>query len=407
MKAVVIGAGRIGCGLAADVLHRSGYEVTMIGRGAALAALARTGRCTVRLTDGVIEDDHTVEFAHVVDVADTETAAGCIATADVVCTAVGAGNLISISDLLATGLHRAPRPVDVIAFENKADAAAVLRCAMIDALGDAASRHGYSGAVIARAVAQSILPGSDTDAATDAADDMLVIGDRPDEVFVDGPALVGRFAPIRGLVAVDSFRAYYRRKLYRFSAGHATAAYLGALKGYRYLHAAVADPEIADATLQAMREGQHGLAHRYGKSVAGTEADLTEILGRFGNAALGDTVERVGRDCERKLAHDERLIGAARLAHKSGVIPTHLALAAAAALGRSPDHAHAAHLLSTPELTTTISRVTGLRRTHPITRSIAASLSELAHEGVSDGLLLSLTDRTWAWEAPFTESRSA
>ncbi|MDN5571259.1 MAG: hypothetical protein L0G22_08410 [Propionibacteriaceae bacterium] len=404
MKGVVIGAGRIGCGLAADLLHRSGHEIVMVGRGPAIDALARTRACTVRLTDGRSATDHIVAVADAVHIADTGRVARHVADADVVCTAVGADRLDTVADLIAPGLARAPRPVDVLAFENRLDAAAVLRTAVTDRLGDRGSRHGFSGTVIARAVAQRVLPVDD-----DA--NLLVVGDRSDEVHVDAAALTGAWASVPGLVGVESFPAYYRRKLYRFSAGHATAAYVGAVKGYRYLHAAVADPEIAAAVLGAMEEGRQGLDVRYGPAVAGTRAELTGILARFGNAVLGDTVERVGRDVPRKLARGERLVGAARLAHAAGVRPTHLALAAAAALDRCPSLTGATDEVTPRQLASTVSRITGVRPDHRLALLIADLWAQLAAGGCGESPLLSLTRRTWAW-APRPahlgiESRSA
>ena len=83
-------------------------------------------------------------------------------------------------------------------------------------------------------------------------------------------------------------------------------------------------------------EGRRGLAARYGEEVSGISDDLEAILSRFRNAALGDTVDRVGRDALRKLGRGERLVGAARLAAKGQVPPIHLTRAAAAALVSDP-----------------------------------------------------------------------
>ena len=46
---------------------------------------------------------------------------------------------------------------------------------------------------------------------------------------------------------------------------------------------------------------------------------------RFSNRALGDTIFRLGRDPLRKLAPADRLVGAARLAEKAGLVPAALA----------------------------------------------------------------------------------
>ena len=59
---------------------------------------------------------------------------------------------------------------------------------------------------------------------------------------------------------------------------------------------------------------------------------IDDLIRRFGNAHLGDTIYRVGRDLPRKLGFNERLIGAARLDLKHGIIPKNTALGIAAAL---------------------------------------------------------------------------
>src|SRR5947209_14339604 len=131
---------------------------------------------------------------------------------------------------------------------------------------------------------------------------------------------------------VDDYMPWVLHKLYTFSAGHATAAYLGWLKGYHYIHTAIHDPEIRKAVFKAMGEGQRGLAAKFGQEFASSRADLEAIVARFENASLNDPIVRVARDPHRKLAADERLVGAGRLAEAAGAFPQQLALVTAAAL---------------------------------------------------------------------------
>jgi mannitol-1-phosphate 5-dehydrogenase len=56
------------------------------------------------------------------------------------------------------------------------------------------------------------------------------------------------------------------------------------------------------------------------------------LLVRFANRALADPVVRLARDPLRKLAPDDRLVGAARLAEKHGIVPEGLAWGIAGAL---------------------------------------------------------------------------
>lgn len=387
MRAVIVGAGRVGCGFAADVLTRSGYDVTVVGRGATISRLRRhRGFWFVRAEGGDTATDHWIPLAGAVDTHDAEAVAHAIAHADVVCTAVGAGNLEGASAVVAEGLSRSTGPTMVIGLENLEDAGAVLYGGVRAHIGAEADRHGFSGAVVDRVVAQRVVPEDENHPVT-------FIGEPGDECVVDAAALTARVAgaPIVGMLPVDDFTAYYRRKLYRYSAGHAAAAYLGRLKGYRFLHAAIRDPEVRRVVTRVMKEGRRALADRYGGDVAGHKKDIRRIVERFGNAALGDTVDRVGRDVPRKVSGGDRLVGPARWALDAGVEPDGLVAAIAAAL-----FSHSV-VQSHNEARARTAVMTGLPPDHELVALIAEEWTALSAGGA--GLLLSLPDQLWAWTA--------
>jgi mannitol-1-phosphate 5-dehydrogenase len=66
-------------------------------------------------------------------------------------------------------------------------------------------------------------------------------------------------------------------------------------------------------------------------------AHVEDLLVRFTNRRLGDVIFRLGRDPLRKLAAEDRLVGAANLACAHGVKPVHLAWGIAAALFFNPE----------------------------------------------------------------------
>lgn len=379
MKAVVLGAGRVGLGCAARIAAQSGLDVTVLARGASAEELTRHGMARVITTDR----DHTDEVEvplHALDLdLDGPRALREIAGADVVFTAVGASAVPGLAGLLAAGLDHARRPVDVIALENRADAGDHLRRAVSE-LTTSPVQHGFSGAVVDGVVAQR-LPGT-------AEVPVRVVAEPHCEVIVDERALMSDWSWLSQVSGTSQFRAAYRRKLFRYSTGHAATAYVGALKGYRYVHAAIADPEVADWVRGAMEEGRRGLLHRYGPDIAGTPAELTEIIDRFANAALGDTTARVGADVPRKVARDERLVGAARLARKAGRWPRHLAFVVAAAL-RGELAAHTPSAVSGR-----VARLTGLPPTSPLIAGVCEVLDDLG-----DSPLLSIRDAVPAWES--------
>jgi mannitol-1-phosphate 5-dehydrogenase len=124
-------------------------------------------------------------------------------------------------------------------------------------------------------------------------------------------------------------------KLYVLNCGHAVCAYLGFRRGYTYIHEAMADEEIRSAVVGAMLEAQRALQCKHGRTLH-YASFINEILTSFQNAALMDTISRVGRDPIRKLKADDRLIGPAKLAYRYGVEPTYLIQGCAAALQFAP-----------------------------------------------------------------------
>jgi mannitol-1-phosphate 5-dehydrogenase len=230
---------------------------------------------------------------------------------------------------------------------------------------------------------------------------LVFIGDPPADVVVHGPSLRGPLPEIPGLRVVDDIEAWFARKLFVFCAGHASAAYLGALKGYRYIHSAIRDPEIRREVYAAMDEGRRGVLAAYGPAVAPTPEDLDAIVARFENAALNDPIWRVARDPLRKLGRGDRLVGAARLAERAGVCPTTLALAAAAALCFTGSGDASALELQAPLGATgiirTLREVSGLDASEGVGRMVAERFRELSSGWGVDNLLVSLERRLWSW----------
>ncbi len=83
-----------------------------------------------------------------------------------------------------------------------------------------------------------------------------------------------------------------------------------------------------------MLETAQALCRRYPGEFdeAGQRAHVEDLLRRFGNRALGDTVYRVGRDLPRKLAPGDRFIGGLRLVLAEAGDPLPLCRAIGAAL---------------------------------------------------------------------------
>jgi mannitol 2-dehydrogenase len=94
-----------------------------------------------------------------------------------------------------------------------------------------------------------------------------------------------------GVQFVDDVSRYETMKLRILNAGHASIAYVAALMGYRYVHEAMADPDIHDWLLALQQreilpvlEEIEGLEYR---------VYLERVVERFRNAEIADTVTRL------------------------------------------------------------------------------------------------------------------
>jgi mannitol-1-phosphate 5-dehydrogenase len=392
MKAVLIGPGRIGCGFVGHVLASAGYELLVVGRSPIVEQLERARAYRVRLVERGSAVETEVSGVRALRASDPR-AIDAIAEADLVCVSVGAANLPGLAHLLAAGLARHPRTVNVLAFENAPEAAAVLAAAVAEREPSAA-RHGFSGALVSRIVTRRLgdLHGSAP---------LTFVGDPAASFVVHGPSLRAPLPAIPHLRSVEDYEAWVQKKLFTFGAGHATTAYLGALKGYRYVHAAIRDPEIRARVLDAMEEGRRGLEARYGAELAGDREELEAIVARFENAALNDPIVRVGRDPLRKLGCADRLLGAARLAEAAGVLPSRLALAAAAALcficPGDPSACLLQDRLGKVGAGAILQEVAGVAPESGLGKLITSLWARLGKDRAPDAQLLSLGRNQWSW----------
>jgi mannitol-1-phosphate 5-dehydrogenase len=247
---------------------------------------------------------------------------------------VGGGAFPHIAAPLAQGLARRDSPVNLLICENLPDPAGFVRKILVERGGpelEAALgvRIGLVPCIISRMV-----PVPDPAALNDPLE---VVAEPYARLPVDAKGVVGAPPPIQGLETVDNFAAYVARKLYVHNAGHAAAAYHGFLKGYTYIHEVMNDPEIVLDVEGVMTDGAEALHRGEGLEALSLVHYIDDLLYRFRNPYLGDTVARVGRDPWRKLGPEERFIGLAKRALAVGERPDATARAVVAALHFHPE----------------------------------------------------------------------
>ena len=118
---------------------------------------------------------------------------------------------------------------------------------------------------------------------------------------------------------------------------HALCAYLGYQRNYEYIYQAVNDYDIKYVALNALCQSALAVAKENGVELESLISHAQNLLYRFTNVALADTVARVGKDTIRKLGSNDRLIGAINLADKHNVSCEYLCLGVALGMRFAPE----------------------------------------------------------------------
>jgi mannitol-1-phosphate 5-dehydrogenase len=340
-KAVQFGAGNIGRGFLGQLFFQSGYEIVFIDVDQELVReINRCGSYTIRVV-GDSSYDITVKGVRAVDGTDTAAVVRELATADIAATGVGVKALPSLAEPIARGLDARFQlpdspPLDIIVCENMVNAAAFLKGEVREKLSEGnrkalETRVGFVDASIGRMV--PLMTEEQR-----AEDPLLVLVEEYCELPVDKAAFKGSIPQIHNLKPYDNFQGYVERKLYLHNTGHAITAYFGHLHEHTFIWEAIGDDAVRDQVKAALDESKEALITRHGLNRSDLEDHIEDLLRRFANVALADTVFRVARDPIRKLGKDDRLVGAARAALSAGIRPTHIALGIAVAIHYDEPH---------------------------------------------------------------------
>ena len=306
MRTVVqFGAGNIGRGFTGQIYTEAGYEVVFVDVAAELVTgLNERRRYPLRLAGPTRFETLTVGPVRAVDGRDIPEVARELAGCDFACTAVGVPALPHIAPALAAGIRERRAPLNVVLCENQLHCSDLLRGYLLKELEPEDLRVvGLVESVVSRMV--PLVPEEER-----RRDPLLAVAEDYPMLPVDRAGFVGEPPPVAPFDLVDDFAAYVERKLYLHNMGHAVAAYLGYAHGRTYVHEALAVPEVRATVVGAMEEGAEALARKHGFDRELMARHRVDLMRRFENAALGDTVLRVGRDPVRKLRPEDRLSGA-------------------------------------------------------------------------------------------------
>lgn len=327
--AVVFGAGNIGRSFIGQIFSRNGFEVVFIDVNDRLVELLNERRAYDVVIKRNDQPDETMTIRNVraVNGRDTARAAAEAAGAGYIATAVGPAALMHVIPTIAEAIKlrfgpespRHEQSVDIILAENLRNAASHVKAALEKRLPrnfPIASRIGLVETSIGKMV--PIMRREDLD-----TDPLRLFAEEYNTLIVDGKGFKCGIPQFPEIMAVHNIAAYVDRKLFVHNLGHAAAAYLGFVRHpeRHTIWEMLEDPAIRAGARKAMEQAAAALAAEYPTDLSrrNLQEHIEDLLERFANRALGDTVFRVGRDLARKLSRDDRIIGAIRLAWKHGL----------------------------------------------------------------------------------------
>lgn len=323
---VQFGAGNIGRSFIGQLFSRSGYEVVFIDINKELVKELNKKRAykLVIKRNELPDEIILIENIRAINGYDKEAVIREIVDTDILATAVGKNALPQIVPVIAQGLQwrdekRRKNPLDIIIAENFRNVADYLRKELKSLLP-----LEYPFDELVGLIESSIGKMVPLMKEEDKKKDLLWIFAEPyNTLIVDKKGFKTPLPQIRDLRAVENIKAYVDRKLFIHNLGHSAAAYLGYQYDSKmtYIYEALELPEIYKIVREGMKQSAVALNEAYPKDLAlqDLQNHIDDLLFRFQNKSLRDTIFRVGRDLYRKLDKNERLVGSMLLAQKQNV----------------------------------------------------------------------------------------
>lgn len=333
-KLLLFGAGKVGRSLIGQLFSSAGYEVVFVDVDDTLVKALNEKRSYFVEIIAVHERKIFVDNVRAVHGNDVEKVAFEVATADVVATAIGVNNLRYIYATLAKGLLKRREmnrgPLDIIIFENLRNSSKIFKPGLRQHLPKDYPVESLVGFI--ETSTDKIVPTMSKNLKKD--DPLTVVAEFFNLVYVDKTAFKGEIPKVESLIYTENLHAYFDRKFFTLNMGHALTAYLGHLAGLSTIFDSINDAYIKKTVYAAMMESGRALIKEYPQEFThDTHTDyISNLIQRFDNPELYDTIFRVGRDITRKLSRNDRLIAPILLGVKHGLLSPNITLGVAAGM---------------------------------------------------------------------------
>jgi mannitol-1-phosphate/altronate dehydrogenase len=319
---IIFGAGKIGRSFIGQLFGKAAYKIVFVDMDESLVhELNSRGSYPVIIKSPGGEERVVIDNVIAIHAMDRDAIIQAISNASIMTISVGKAALPAVAVTVAAGLlkreeKQAGQRIDIILAENMRSVDHFFREKLREILPVSYPLNEQVGLVetsIGKMV--PIMTSRDLE-----ADPLQVFAEPYNTLILDKKGFKGVIPLIKEFALKENMKAWVDRKAFIHNLGHATAAYIGYLHYPEviYLYEVLADSKIYAFTLRVMEQSAKILRKVYPDEFTSSNLSLhiKDLLTRFQNRNLGDTIYRVGCDLHRKLGKDDRFMGIIRLAGK-------------------------------------------------------------------------------------------
>lgn len=338
-KFIMYGAGNIGRGFIGQTFSDAGYMVGFIDINMEVIKRLNEDKCyPVNIVTSEENIEKMVNNVYGIDGRDIENVANEIASCDMMATAIGVNVLKFIAKPISLGIKKrslSGKTLDIIICENLIGADEFLRSLILKEIPECSdfvmNKVGFIEASIGRMVPVM--------SEEKKLGNPLRVYVEPYNILpVDKDSFKGEPPrEVKNLYPFSPFNLFIQRKLFMHNMSHALTAYLGYLKGYEFIYETKDDFDIKYCAYKALMASANAISKENNTDIKMLIDHADNLLFRFKNIALGDTISRVGKDTKRKLGENDRLIGALNLCEKHGIDGSYICIGIAAGLLFNPE----------------------------------------------------------------------
>lgn len=327
---LLFGAGKIGRSFIAQIFSLSGYKITFVEANLELVRLLNQRRTYPVEVKSDSEKTILIQNFRALHVDEKDKIFAEVAQCNLCAVSVGTGGFDSVAMLLSGGISRrynfSPHaPLDIILAENLRNAGRVFEERIVKQIGDLIPVKTFCG-FIETSIGKMVPLMKEEDIKEDP---LKVFAEPYNTLIVDAEAFKNPVPVVEGLEPRKNMKAWVDRKLFIHNLGHVSLAYLSWLTdpNWKFTWECLENRKIKNEVRATMLESARILQamHPGIFEIKDLTDHIDDLLHRFANKALGDTVYRVGCDLPRKLGPDDRLVPVVKFGFRNA-LPYHRVL---------------------------------------------------------------------------------